>query len=137
MLKMQIRELFHNLVSNFPFDHYSFSCHEIIPKIIPKLWVFNSHTINIAQNQNQEPVGERTPNTACFRYRSWQDTIRTESPNLREKTGLPTAKFSGGNWPIWKGPSFSCGNASCNGLFPVPILTRNHSSGLEPLLILV
>jgi len=28
---------------------------------------------------------------------------------------------------------FSCGKNRCNGLVPVPTLTRNHTSGLEPL----
>jgi len=35
----------------------------------------------------------------------------------------------------WSG--FSCGKNRCNGSVPVPTLTRNRSSGLEPLLTLV
>ena len=33
--------------------------------------------------------------------------------------------------------AFSCGNNRCNGSVPVPTLTRNRSSGLEPLLTLL
>jgi len=43
------------------------------------------------------------------------------------------AGFSGGNRAKSNGPGFSCSKTPCYGSVPVPTLTRNRSSGLEPL----
>jgi len=63
--------------------------------------------------------------------------IRTQKLNWSAKAGLAGAGFSGGNRPKSNGPGFSCGKTRCNGSVPIPTLTRNRSSGLEPLLTLI
>jgi len=50
--------------------------------------------------------------------------------------GLPWPGFPVETGPKSNGPGFSCGKTRCNSSVPVPTLTRNRSSGLEPLLTL-
>ena len=65
---------------------------------------------------------------------SWYD--QNSNTSSEAKTWVQNAGFLVVKPSQLQRSGFSCGKTRCNGSVPVPTLTRNRSSGLEPLLTL-
>jgi len=100
------------------------------------LQVFNSYWLNFPQMQNARSAGERGRKTIYFSNRLCRNISRTVLMNCSGNARHAWARFSGVNQLKCNSPGFSCNHTHFNCLVLIPELTRNWSTGLEPLRIL-